>query len=496
MLTQVEVENGLAVIRMGARSPAAQDLSDLRALLNRLSSQGIGGALFDMSSVRRLSYAGIATLLELTSNSVIPVALCQMQPGPRDRLARSGVAKTLPLYDTVEQATTSAAFQKLRLTGCRAVILSAGKGTRVAPLTEETPKPMLDLLGRPVLDHILGHLQSFGVRDFLINPGHLGLQIPAHFNRRKDLSIFYAHEGQMGAAGWKSEPIGSASTLARLQRRHSALSDDTIVMCGDALLDLDMAQLMAAHRASGAEVTIAAKQVAPDQTHKYGMIVADEEGRITSFQEKPAAGEALSTLANVGVYVVSPRAVERIADQPGLDIASDLLPAILKNGGHIQVHAPEFSWVDIGCGRDYFRAVEMGLRGQVPGLVPAGDEIRPNVWAAPGAVVSSRARIEGPCFIGPDAQILAGCEITGPTAIGANTIIEPRSVVRNSILRPDTHVASGAYVDSMIAGPHWAVDHRYADGSAQNRSRLERVRTLEQHIPEVISEGFQIASIA
>ena len=496
MLTEVEVENGLAVIGMGARSPAAQDLSNLRALLDRLSSQGIGGALFDMSSVRRLSYEGIAALLELTASPVMRVAFCHLQAGPKERLASSGIAAALPLYDTVACARESDEFKKLRLVGCRAVILSAGKGSRLAPLTEETPKPMLDLLGRPVLDHIIGHLQSFGIREYLINPGHLGMQIPAHFNRRRDVSVFYTHEGQMGSDGWSGEPIGSASTLARLQRRHSALPDDTIVMCGDALIDLDMAELMAAHRASGAEVTIAAKQVPPDETQKYGIIVADADGRISSFQEKPASGEARSTLANVGVYVISPRAVARLADQPGLDIASDLLPAILANGGHIQVHAPDFSWVDIGCGKDYYRAVEMGLRGLVPGVTPLGQEIQPNVWIAPGATVSPRARLEGPCYIGPDAYVHAGSEITGPSVVGANTIIEPRAVVRNSILRPDTHVVSGAYVDSMIAGPRWAVAHQHADGSPQNRSRLERVRTLEQTEAQNAIPAFQVASIA
>lgn len=496
MLTQVEVEHGLAVVRLSSRSLGAGDLPDLRALLQRLSSQGVGGVLFDMSAIRKLSFAGIATLLELSAVPAVRLGLCQLREGPKSRLLQSGIAKALPLYDSVAQAHRCAQFQKLRMSGCRAVILAAGKGSRVAPLTDETPKPMLDLLGRPIIDHIISHLQSFGIRDLLINPGHLGPQITNHFRARRDVTVFFAHEGYNASGGWVADPIGSASTLARLHHRHSAMPDDTIVMCGDAVLDLDMSELMQAHRASGAEVTIAAKQVSPEETHKYGMIEADADGRVFEFQEKPAPGEARSTLANVGVYVVSPKALSRLPDQPGLDIASDLLPLILKSGGHIQVHAPDFSWVDIGCGRDYYRAVSMALRGDVPGVVPEGREIRPGVWVAEEAWVSRRARFDGPCYVGPHAQIMAGSEFSGPTVVGAHCIVEPRTYIRQSILRPSTRVSAGAFVDQMIAAPQWAVDHRLADGSLQNRSALERLCGADEDLPQFPEAGFQIARTA
>jgi mannose-1-phosphate guanylyltransferase len=378
---------------------------------------------------------------------------------------RHGLGKVLPLYDGFQQAMQVPGFRSRQLAGVKAVVLCAGKGTRMEPLSAQTPKPMLDFLGAPVLQRILDHLGSFGVRDCYLNPGHLGDQILSHFRTAATRSVFFTHEGGHRGGGWAGSPIGSASTLARLHHRHSAFSSDYFVLCGDALTDLDMAALMQTHRHSGAEVTIAAHKVPRQDVSKYGIIAAGPQGRVTAFQEKPSLAEASSRLASTGIYVFSPRALQGIPDEPGMDIAQDLLPRILARGGRIQVHDAGFIWADIGCPSDYFHALQKGLTGRLPGTAPAGQQSAPGVWVAPGAEVSPRARILGPCYIGPNARVEAGAELQGTCVLGADCIVEGKTVLRDTVLMPGTQVAKGTWLEAQITAPDWSLSYDLAPGA-------------------------------
>jgi mannose-1-phosphate guanylyltransferase len=476
-------EEGSAILKISGGLVRSSDLHGLGDSCRQLAAQGRRCILIDLGASGRVNMAGLAALVELAAlNAELHLAYCALPAPALRKLKASGLDRGLALFDTAEEALASPEFRRNSLRNARAVLLCAGRGSRIAPLSDVTPKPMLDIAGRPVLDRIMAHLGSFGIRDILLNPGHLGPQITGHFqqNRPGGTSLFFVNEGSMSSGSWQARPIGSASTLKRMQSRHTAFAEPFFVLCGDALIDLDLAAMMETHRSSGADVTIAAQTVAPQDTHKYGMIETTRRGRITQFLEKPAPGQTDSQLANTGIYILSPRVLDLIPDQDGLDIGSDLLPLVLGAGRHMQVHDAPFSWTDIGCGRDYAHASAQALSGALPDVVPEGREVRPGLWCGAGAQISPRARIEGPCHVGPGARIGPGVRLKGPCSVGAGAVIEPNCVLENCFVLPDTHIARGVWGQHLVLHAEWSFDHRYADGSARNTTPLDGVGPLPE----------------
>lgn len=458
----------LHVLRVSGKSLDSGAIGSLRALCNQSRSAGASAVIVDLGAPDLCDHAGLAELIELFRASSIQMSLsfCNAGPTVAAALAAVGLDRLLPFRATVQDVLAEPSYRKLQLVGLRAVVLCAGTGSRMQPMTHLVPKPMLDVAGRPVLEHILRHLESFGLSDIVLNLGHLGPQIPAHFKAvgRGAQNLFFLPEGHFAPDGWAAEPLGSMSTLARLGGRHFAFHDDTFVLCGDALVDIDLARMLDCHRKSDAAVTIAVQEIDASEVDRYGIVATDSSGRIVDFQEKPHRSEALSRQANTGIYLFRPDALAALPDEPGLDIAKDLFPRLIRAGMRLQTYAEPFQWTDIGCGRDYYRAVAQVLSGQLPQVAPSGSRTGDMIWTSPGAIVSPRAEIIGPCHIGAGAVIEAGAKIIGPCAIGAGSVVEGSSLVRESLVWSGTRVTTGTWVDQMIAAPDWAMTHHYADG--------------------------------
>lgn len=487
MLTDTKLlEDGLAVVTLSGSLVEASATHNLSQTLRHLYDQGRRGILLDLSKVKRLNMAGLAALVELAArNPKCDLGFCAMPQKSLNFLRKSGLDRGLKIFTSVEEARHHLSFRPHALTNTRVVLLCAGKGSRVAPLTEVAPKPMLNLAGRPCMHRIIDHLAQFGLRDVLLNPGHLGHQIVDYFQGTKipDTHITFVNEGGWKDGSWTAEPIGSASTLKRMQECNAAFDSDIVVLCGDALIDIDIAEMMREHRASGADATIATQSVPETDVHKYGIIETSPTKTITRFVEKPKPGVTDSRLANTGIYIFKPKVLALISNASGLDIACDLLPAIMRSGGKMHAYTQPFSWIDIGCGRDYAKAVEKCLRGEAHFAAPIGQEIRPGVWAMPGAVVSPRAKITGVCHIGANARIEAGAQLDNFCSIGAGAVVEGKTVLRDCIVMPETKIHSGAWAHNMILHSGWAVDHTLADGSLQNRDPLDCVTQLVAEMP-------------
>lgn len=483
MLIDTEfLENGLAVMKLTGRLVRTSALLNLSEMIVKLQGQGRRGLLLDLSKVHKINMAGTAALVELVArNPKADLALCAVPRNTLEFLRKSGLDRGLQIFPSVQDACQHPDFRAHTLVGTPAVILCAGKGSRVAPLTEVSPKPMLDVAGRSTLHRIIDHMASFGLRDVLLNPGHLGHEIIDYFraNAQPDLRITYVNEGHWRDGDWQSAPIGSASTLKRMQDQNAAFDSDFIVLCGDALIDIDLSEMMREHKASGADATIAALTVPESEVHKYGIIEATSTQTVTRFVEKPEPGVTDSRLANSGIYIFKPSVLELLSNEEGLDIACDLLPSIMTSVGKIHVYNSPFAWVDIGCGRDYARAVGKCLAGETPFAAPLGQEIRPGVWAMPNAYVSPRAEITGPCHIGAHARVEAGAKLTGTCSIGAGATIEGKTLLRDCIVMPETCVEQGTWAQDMIVHPQWAVDHTRADGSPQERGALKGISSTK-----------------
>ena len=479
LITSESRSAAIAVLTVAGDISRASDRLRLEAAVRTAEHEGHAAVLIDLGRVQSLSATAAFALVELvTCATRLRLGLCGLPPACRAALGKSGMDRFLPLFDSVDAALGADDFRDCLLAGTPAVVLCAGKGSRIAPLSETTPKPMLDLLGKPVLHRLIDHLASFGIDEVHLNPGHLGPQIPAYFRTPEGSvrpRLRYTSEGRMTDGGWTSAPIGSASTLARLQAAQHAFDGDVVVMCGDAWVDLDLSAMMRLHRSSGADVTIAAQEVAPQDVHRYGIIVSDCTGRVTSFQEKPRTDEALSRLANTGIYIIRSSAIDALEDRPDQDIAEHLLAGILARGGRLQVWRERFTWLDIGCGRDYAATLAAGLSGAIAGLAPIAETRRGDTFVAQGAQVARGARIEGPCYVGPGAVIEAGARIVGPCVIGAGSRIDARSLVSDCIVTAGTHVQRGAIAEGLILSADWAVAHDRADGSPQMRDPIDQV---------------------
>ena len=489
MLIEIKpLDDGLAVLSVSGNLTRVSAVQELETTLKELEIDGRTGILLDLSQMQRLNMSGLAALVELAArHPKTDLGFCGLPQKHLEFLRKSGLDRGLMIFETVEDACTDPRFKPHVLTKTRAVLLCAGKGSRVAPLTNILPKPMLDVAGKPAMHRIIDHIGSFGLRDVLLNPGHLGPQIVSYFRNTpmNGTNISFMNEGHWANEKWQSNPIGSASTLKRMQDTTAAFGSDVVVLCGDALIDIDLAQMMREHRASGAAVTIAAMPVSQEDVHKYGIIETTADRSVTRFVEKPAPGVTQSRLANTGIYIFKPDVFSLLSNEEGLDIACDLLPTIMETESKIHVFDAPFSWVDIGCGRDFVQAVTRCLKGELPFASPEGEEIRPGVWAMPGASVSRRAQINGPCHIGAYARVEAGAKLDGLCVVGAGAVVQAGALLVDSVVMGGTCVRSGVWADKMILHSDWAIDHTHADGATQRQEHLDCVPSFTSQLRQV-----------
>jgi mannose-1-phosphate guanylyltransferase len=377
----------------------------------------------------------------------------------------------------------------------KAMILAAGKGTRVRPLTYLLPKPMIPVLGRPVMEFIVDLLHRHGFDEIVVNTSYLAHQIEDYFRdgARFGVSMAYSFEGELDIEGtMRDDAAGSAGGLARVQA-HSGLFDSTfLVVCGDAIIDLDLTAVVAAHHRAGAIATIVCKRVRGPEISSYGVVVADATGRVTSFQEKPSPEEARSDLANTGIYIFEPAIFRHIPQNRVYDIGSQLFPALVDAGEHLHTVEASFRWVDIGNTSDYWAAVQYLLTDGRDLAPPPGREVRPGVWV--GLNVSAdwdSIRHEGPIVVGASSRIDSGAVLIGPTVLGRGCVVEAGAQIERSVVFDHTRVSryatvadrvvagqwcvgrDGTVLDLRRAGLEWAIDDARRRATADQPSPLE-----------------------
>lgn len=338
----------------------------------------------------------------------------------------------------------------------KAMILAAGKGTRVRPLTHVMPKPMIPVLGKPVMEYLVEHLARHGFDQIMVNISHLAHSIEGYFGdgRRWDVEIGYSFEGYLEGGETVAEPLGSAGGIKRIQEFGSFFDDTFLVVCGDALIDLDLSAVLRKHWQSGAAASIVVREVSRERVSSYGVVVCDDAGRIQSFQEKPATEEALSQLANTGIYIFEPAIIDLIPHATEFDIASELFPLILEQDFSFHAIEAPFNWIDIGHLSDYWEANQQLMRGKLRGAGMPGTEVRPGIWTGLNVSVDwDEVRAEGPIYVGSASRIEPNCEIFGPTWIGHGCHLERGARISRSILFEYSRISSRSRVtESLVFG--------------------------------------------
>jgi mannose-1-phosphate guanylyltransferase len=306
----------------------------------------------------------------------------------------------------------------------RAMIMSAGVGTRLRPVTDLLPKPMVPIVNRPALYHILRLLHRHGLREVVINLHYL----PEVIRDYRDLL------GTAGGVKKNADFLGQGTFL---------------VMSGDALTDVDLTGLVAQHRRNGSVATMAVKEVAdPSQ---YGVVVADDDGRVVGFQEKPTIEAARSRLCNCGIYVFEPEILSHIPEGQFDDFGKRLFPDLLKQGVPFHAHAVNGYWSDVGNLREYMRSNADALAGRVSVELP-GVEVRPGVWVEDDLTLPESLYIEPPIAIGRNCQIGEGVILEGPAVIGDGCVIASGAHVARALLLPGSRVPAGGLIVDGVVG--------------------------------------------
>ncbi|MEH2283767.1 MAG: NDP-sugar synthase [Nostoc sp.] len=339
----------------------------------------------------------------------------------------------------------------------KAMILAAGKGTRVRPITYTIPKPMIPILQKPVMEFLLELLRQHGFDQIMVNVSHLAEEIENYFRdgQRFGVQIAYSFEGKIDDDGkLEGEAIGSAGGMRRIQDFSPFFDDTFVVLCGDALIDLDLTAAVKWHKAKGAIATIITKSVPKEEVSSYGVVVTDEDGRVKAFQEKPSTEEALSTNINTGIYIFEPEVFNYIPSGVEYDIGSQLFPKLVEIKAPFYAIPMDFEWVDIGKVPDYWRAIRGVLLGEIKNVQIPGHEVAPGIYTGLNVAVNwDKVDITGPVYIGGMTRIEDGAKIVGPAMIGPNCWICSGATVDNSVIFEWSRLGPGVrLVDKLVFG--------------------------------------------
>jgi mannose-1-phosphate guanylyltransferase/mannose-1-phosphate guanylyltransferase/phosphomannomutase len=320
----------------------------------------------------------------------------------------------------------------------RTMVMAAGLGTRLRPLTYEVPKPVVPVVNRPVMEHILEHLRQHGFTEVISNLHSFPDTIRDRIGDGSSLGIDLTYS-------YEEELLGTAGGV----RNVADFFDDEpfLVMAGDALTDIDLTALREAHERNGGIATLAVKRVT--NVSEYGVVIAGSDGRIQGFQEKPDPAEALSDLASCMIYMLEREIFDYFPDRPVVDFALDVFPALLENDVPFHVHVIHEYWNDVGSLPEYLQGNLDALDGAVNvkaggGLLdPAGDE---------EAIESGDPGVSAPVLVGGGCELDPSARLDGPLVIGDGCVVGPNARVKHSVLLPRSVVPPDAMVAGAIYG--------------------------------------------
>ena len=366
----------------------------------------------------------------------------------------------------------------------KAMILAAGAGTRLKPLTSRLPKPMLPIIEKPVIEFIVELLAKYDVKEIMVNVSHLAgvLQSYMRSGYRFGVRIGYSFEGHFENGQLVPEPVGSAGGLKKIQEKSGFFDETFIVLCGDAIVDFDIAKAYEFHKASNSMATIISKEVETKKVSNYGIIVSDSSGRVESFQEKPPIDKARSNLANTGIYIFEPEVFDYIPSKQFFDIGGELLPLLVQKKERVFSLDTKIEWYDIGRNSDYLEILGMALRGQIRGFEPSGKQVTEGLWKGTGSVLEKSTKIITPVFIGAGSLVEKNVKLEGPVMIGSNCKIHNGVELNNVFVGDYTRIKPGFKGKNLLITSEYYVTVDGSGGSIADsnlKNYISDVRSLE-----------------
>ena len=321
----------------------------------------------------------------------------------------------------------------------KAVVMAGGEGSRLRPLTVKRPKPMVPIVGKPVMEHILNLLKRHGITEVIVTVQYLASNIEDYFGNGSQfgMRISYSRE---------DTPLGTAGSVKNAEEQ---LTEPFLVISGDALTDYNLTDIIKYHQEKKSLATIMLAHV-PNPL-EYGVIITNENGHITEFLEKPSWGEVFSDTINTGIYVLDPQIFSYFEKNKQFDFSQELFPMMLRKGDPIYGYIASGYWCDVGNLSEYMRANADALHGRVAIDIPAKN-IGGSIWCEEGVEIADDAQLYGPIYLALDCKVKPGAIIHGPSTIGHYTIIDERAQVDRSIVWNNSYIGERAELRGALVG--------------------------------------------
>ncbi|MCL5024966.1 MAG: NDP-sugar synthase [Chloroflexi bacterium] len=351
----------------------------------------------------------------------------------------------------------------------RAVILVGGEGTRMRPLTCNMPKPMLPVVNRPFLEHMLDYLKRYGISDVVLSMCYRPDVIQAHFGDGRSFGVELAYAVEQ-------TPLGTAGAVKNAEQH---VDETCFVFNGDILTDLDLRAMLEFHRRVGAKVTIALTPV--EDPTAYGLVETDADRRIRRFTEKPAPDQVTTNLINAGTYIIEPEVLGLVPPDTFYMFERGLFPLLLEKGEPMFGFPSHSYWIDIGTPQKYLAVHHDILLGHVS-LQPPGERAGDGLLAGKDCIVDPTARIVGPVVLGDRVSLGPEASIIGPVVIGNDCQVGSGSTVEEAVVWNGTSIGEKVTVKASVAAARCTIaDGAIIDGaiiadgcSIGSGNRLER----------------------
>ncbi len=322
----------------------------------------------------------------------------------------------------------------------KAVVMAGGFGTRIQPLTHSRPKPMLPIVNLPMMEHTMRRLVQIGIEEFIVLLYFKPDVIKAHFGDGSALGMkitYVLPDDDYGTAG-----------AVKLAQEHIG-SDNFVIVSGDLVTDFDFQEIFDYHASKGSKLTITLTSV--DNPLEFGVVIADENGRIEKFLEKPSWGEVFSDTINTGIYVIEPEILDYIPHRENFDFAKDLFPLLMREGIELTAGYAEGYWRDVGNPDSYREVYEDIMAGRIEMLLPPAQKRYPD-----GTLYSHRAydldpsvEIVGTVVLGSNVTVGRGAKLVN-TVIGDDVRIGENGKLRNCVLWEHIEIGRNALMDGCV----------------------------------------------
>ncbi len=321
----------------------------------------------------------------------------------------------------------------------KAVVMAGGEGTRLRPLTSNQPKPMVPIVGKPCMEHIVELLRRHGFTEIIVTVAFLPQAIRSHFGSGESLGVEIEYSVE-------ESPLGTAGSV-KLACRET--DEPLLVISGDALCDIDLRKLVEFHEARDAAVTIGLKSV--DNPLEFGIVVTDEDGRVERFLEKPSWGQVFSDTINTGIYVIDPEVLRHVPAGQPYDFSKQLFPLLLEMGRPLYGYVCEGYWQDIG-NLDQYRQANFDVLDERVDVEIPGIRLRGNVWVGEGVDIDDLETVEGPVFIGNYCRISPGASLGAYSVLSSSVTMREGARVTRSVIDTATYIGRSALVEGAIVG--------------------------------------------